>query len=219
MKFLKSLISYNGLPLLFVIIYLVGLILFFLPSTRDLFIAITPYTLILVSVAVFYYHKEWNARTIGVLSLIFVLSILVENIGVATGKLFGVYSYGIGLGIKISHVPILIGLNWILLVYGSNGIMSKYVSNTYLKVIGASLLMVTYDSILELAAPSMKMWEFVPNSPPIENYIAWFILAIIFHTGIELIKVNTNNKPGQYLFIIQAFFFLIIAIGNSILGL
>ncbi|MFT4679502.1 MAG: putative membrane protein [Flavobacteriales bacterium] len=219
MKNLKFLTSYMGLPLLFVFFYSVGLLLFFLPFTRDLFIVITPYTVILVSAAVFYYHKEWNAKSIGILVAIFVLSILVENIGVATGKLFGVYSYGVGLGVKILHVPVLIGLNWIVLVYGSNGLVSKYVSNTFLKIIGASLLMVFYDCILELAAPLMDMWEFVPNSPPIQNYVLWFLMAIVFHTGIEIVKVNTNNKPGQSLFIIQVVFFLIIAIGNSILGI
>jgi hypothetical protein len=70
-----------------------------------------------------------------------------------------------------------------------------------------------------LAAPLMDMWEFVPNSPPIQNYVLWFLMAIVFHTGIEIVKVNTNNKPGQSLFIIQVVFFLIIAIGNSILGI
>lgn len=219
MKNLKYLTSYNGLPLLFVIFYSVGLLLFFLPFTRDFFVGITPYTLILVTVAVFYYHKGWNAKTIAIFGAIFALSILVENIGVASGKLFGVYTYGSGLGVKIHHVPVLIGLNWVVLVYGSNGIVSKYVSNTYLKIIGASLLMVIYDGVLEFAAPLMDMWEFATPSPPIQNYVVWFLLAIFFHGAIEIAKIKTRNKPGESLFVIQVFFFLIIAIGNSISGI
>ena len=219
MKNLKYLTSYDGLPLLFGIFYSVGLLLFFLPSTRDFFFGITPYTLILVTVAVFYYHKGWNAKTIAIFVAIFALSILVENIGVASGKLFGVYAYGSGLGVKIYHVPVLIGLNWFVLVYGSNGIVSRYVSNTYLKILGAALLMVIYDGVLEFAAPLMDMWEFATASPPIQNYVVWFILAVFFQAGIELAKVDTRNKPGESLFVIQIFFFIIIAIGNSISGI
>jgi bisanhydrobacterioruberin hydratase len=218
MKSLKYLTSYHGLPLLFVIFYSVGLLLFFLPISRVLFVGITPYTLVLVSLAVFYYHKVWNAKTIAVFSSIFVLSILVENIGVASGKLFGVYEYGLGLGIKMYHVPILIGLNWVVLVYGSNGLVSKHVSNPFLRIIGAAVLMVIYDCVLELAAPLMDMWQFFPDKPPIQNYMGWFILAILFHGTIVVAKINTRNEPGESLFIIQVFFFLIIAIGNSIFG-
>jgi putative membrane protein len=218
LKKIKFLLSYKGLPWLFTIFYSVGLLLFFLPSTKDLFIEITPYTLVLVSFAVFYYHREWNLKTIAVLAAIFILSLLIEIIGVATGKLFGVYSYGVGLGFKISHAPILIGLNWVFLVYGANGIASKLTSNIFQKVIGASLLMVLYDCILELVAPSMKMWKFTPITPPIQNYIMWFIMAITFQLSIEKVKVNTKNYPAQLLFVIQVIFFLIIALGNSISG-
>lgn len=217
MKNLRFLVTYHGLPALFLIIYLVGLLLFFLPFTRDLFIAATPFNLVLVAVAIFYYHKGWNAKTMVLLSVIFVLSILIENIGVATGKLFGVYTYGIGLGVKVVHVPVLIGLNWIILVYGSNGLVSKFTSNSFLKIVGASVAMVLYDGLLEIAAPAMKMWEFTPIRPPFENYLVWFIMAIVFQIGIEVFKVNTDNKPARALFVIQLLFFLFITIGGLFL--
>lgn len=215
MKSLNWLISKNGLPYTFVVFYIVGICLFIIPSTQKLFISIIPYTLILVAIAVFFYHKEWNRKTFLVLVSIFIFSILAEIIGVATGKLFGTYSYGVGLGYKLFNVPLLIGINWIILVYGSNAVLSKYSANKYLKIIGASILMVIYDFILELAAPYMLMWEFAPIRPPFENYLMWFVLAIVFNSAIELFNVNTNNKPARALFITQIFFFLIIVISTS----
>jgi putative membrane protein len=161
-------------------------------------------------VAIFLHHKKWNVKTITVLATIFVVSIVAEIIGVATGKIFGVYEYGRGLGIKIADVPVIIGLNWIFLVYASNGIISKYTSNPFMVVVGAALLMVLYDMVLEKAAPLMDMWQFSNNEPPINNYIVWFLMALFFNWSILKFKVNTHNIPARWLFYSQLGFFIII---------
>ncbi|MBM1107026.1 carotenoid biosynthesis protein [Aurantibacter crassamenti] len=171
---------------------------------------ITPYTLVLVAIAIFSHHKEWNTTTVAVLTGIFVLSILTEIVGVATGKIFGVYEYGEGLGAKIADVPIVIGLNWVFLVYASNSIISKYTSKNILITIGAATLMLLYDVVLEKAAPLMDMWLFSKNTPPINNYIVWFLLALLFNWAIQKFKVNTQNKPARWLFYSQLGFFIII---------
>ena len=200
----------EGIPLTFIIIYFVGLVIYFIPLTRDLFILITPYTLFLVTVAIFSHHKEWNTKTVAVLASIFILSIVIEIIGVATGQLFGVYEYGKGLGVKIADVPVVIGLNWIFLVYASNGIISKYTSKNILIVLGAASLMLVYDIVLEKAAPLMDMWVFSENNPPTNNYVMWFLLALLFNVALQVFKVNTINKPARWLFFSQLGFFVII---------
>ncbi|WP_299190198.1 carotenoid biosynthesis protein [uncultured Aquimarina sp.] len=210
-RIIKYIIN-EGLPITFIVFYCVGLVLYFSPSTHDLFILITPYTLVLVSAAVFSHHKEWNLKTTIVLASIFISSILIEIIGVATGKLFGVYTYGQGLGIKIVDVPVIIGLNWVFLTYASNGIISKYTSNNSLIIVGAGVLMVLYDILLEKAAPLIDMWMFSNNEPPVNNYIAWFILALLFNWVIQKFKIKTNNRPARWLFFIQFSFFIILVI-------
>jgi len=204
----------EGLPITFIVFYCVGLALYFLPFTRNLFIVITPYTLVLVSIAVFSHHKEWNTKTITILASIFILGIMIEIIGVATGKLFGVYEYGKGLGIKIADVPIIIGLNWVFLTYASNGIISNYTSKNIPIIVGAALLMVLYDILLEKAAPLMDMWMFSKNDPPINNYVVWFLLALIFNWVIQRFKVNTQNKPALWLFFVQFSFFIVLVVLN-----
>lgn len=212
MKNLAKLISKDGLPLTYMIFYTVGLLLYFFPETRQLFILITPYSLFFIAISVFYYHKRWDFKTVAVLLAIFTISILVEIIGVASGKLFGVYKYSEFLGFQIANVPVIIGLNWVILIYGSNAIISKYTTNSILKIAGASMLMVVYDIVLEKAAPLMKMWKFESDNPPFQNYLMWFLLAIFFHSIIEIFNVNTNNKPARALFIIQFLFFTVIVI-------
>jgi len=206
---IKYLIN-EGIPFTFILIYLVGLVFFFVPFTRDLFIFITPYTLVLVTVAIFSHHKEWNKQTIAVLASIFIISSAIEIIGVATGEIFGDYYYGTGLGVKIAGVPILIGLNWIFLVYASNGIVSKYTSNNILIVVGAALLMLVYDIVLEKAAPLMDMWAFSENNPPLSNYVMWFLLALLFNALLQAFKVRTINTSARWLFFSQLAFFSII---------
>ena len=192
------------------IFYFVGLGLYIIPATRQFFIIITPYTLVLVAVAIFYYHKNWNFNTLIVLFFIFAASIGVEIFGVASGKLFGVYSYGNSLGYMIVDVPVIIGLNWIILVYGSAAVISAVTTKSILKIVGASVLMVVYDFVLEKAAPLMNMWKFEKGHPPFQNYIVWFIMAVIFHFIVNIFRLNTVNKPARAVFIIQFFFFFVI---------
>lgn len=204
----------EGLLKAFIVLYFFGLVLYFTPLTHNLFVLVTPYTLVLVTIAVFLHHKEWNKRTIAVLVSIFILSIITEIIGVATGKLFGIYEYGKGLGVKIADVPVIIGLNWVFLTYASNSIFSKYTSKNIPIIFGASLLMVLYDIVLEKAAPLMDMWQFLDNNPPINNYVAWFLLALLFNWFIQKFRINTDNKYASWLFYIQLVFFTIIVIHN-----
>lgn len=205
----------EGLPITFIVFYVVGLFLYFIPPTHDLFIQITPYTLVLVAVAIFSHHKEWNTKTIIVFISIFILSIIVEIIGVTTGKIFGVYEYGKGLGIKIADVPVVIGLNWVFLVYASNSIISKYTSKNIPIIVGAASLMVLYDILLERVAPLMDMWVFSKNDAPISNYVVWFLLALFFNWVVQAFKISTQNRPARWLFFIQFCFFIIIAIHNE----
>ena len=213
-RIIKYLVN-EGLPKTFIVFYCVGLVLYAMPLTHDLFKLITPYTLVLVTGAILMHHKEWNIKTIAVLASIFILSIITEIIGVATGKLFGVYAYGQGLGIKIIDVPVVIGLNWVFLVYASNGIISKYTSKSAPIIIGGASLMILYDILLEKVAPLMDMWEFSKNNPPINNYVVWFLLALLFNWAIQYFKIDTHNRPARWLFFIQFGFFIGIVILNE----
>jgi len=205
----------EGLPIAFIVFYFFGLVLYFTPSTKTIFMISTPYTLVLVAVAIFLHHKEWNLKVISVLVGIFTLSFITEIIGVATGSLFGTYAYGQGLGVKIADVPVIIGLNWVFLTYASNSIVSKYTAKNIPIIVGAALLMVLYDILLEKVAPLMDMWLFSKNEPPVSNYAVWFLLALVFNWSIQKSKIDTQNRPARWLFFIQLGFFVIIAIHNE----
>lgn len=210
MKFLESL-KVEKVRRFIIILYVVGILGSAFPVTRDLFIILTPATLLLSFALLLNFHTPvLNGKTSIVFIIILVASYFVEVAGVKTGQIFGVYSYGKGLGLKLLDTPLLIGLNWVLLVYCSAIIVEKIPAGNTVKAIGASLLMVLYDLVMEQVAPLMDMWSFNASAAPLRNYISWFILALIFHLVVRLIGIRFANKLAPVIFFCQFLFFFVL---------
>lgn len=200
------------LPKNFLRFYAVGLLLFMLPLTRPLFVHITALTILLVLIAVFYHHKRWDIKTICLFAVVAISSFLIEAKGVASGELFGNYQYDSGLGIKLFHTPLIIGLNWLFLVYASNSIATRITNRALYRILLGAMLMLFYDIVMELAAPPMDMWHFDTFYPPMANFIMWFAMSCLFHTLFVVFKIDTDNAPARALFLIQILFFAIIGL-------
>ena len=207
MNRLKKNFSEVKTPLLFGLFYSVGFILFALPFTREIFTDITAITLLLSIGVVFSFHKKWTAKTLVCFAAIIVAAFILEMLGVSTGKLFGTYQYDQSLGLKLFDTPLIIGLNWLFLVYASHDIAGHITQNSLFKIICGAGLMVLYDLVLELVAPIMKMWHFDSFYPPLSNFVTWFVVALIFHSLVEFAKIKTDNRPARFLFWIQMGFF------------
>ena len=206
----------SKMPMVFVRFYAVGLLLFMLPYTRPLFISITSLSLLLTIAAVFYFHRQWNARTVLWFAFIAVSSFFLEMEGVHSGKLFGSYYYERGLAPLVSGTPLIIGLNWLFLVYGSHAIISRYSNSPWIRIFLGSLLMIAYDVVLEWVAPAMRMWHFDGGYPSMQNFLVWFAAALVYHTGFVLFGIRTDNMPARALFLIQIAFFIIIGLFSLI---
>lgn len=213
----RKLLLENKVPIYFIVFYMVGLVLFTVPITHEIFISITSFTLLLVIGIVFFFHKQWDTKTRIVFGAIMLLSFLLEMVGVSTGKLFGNYQYDNGLGIKIFNTPIIIGLNWLFLVYATQAIAIKMTKQKISIILIGSSLMVIYDLLMEYVAPTMNMWHFTTTYPPVENFVTWFLAAITFQTLLLTSKINVENNTGRSLFWIQMVFFMIIGVFKSYL--
>ncbi len=212
MNRLKKLISEQEISHNFVVFYAVGLVLFFLPWTRELFIAITPFTLLLVFGAAFYHHKLWDYKTVVIFSIIIVSSYFFEVAGVNSGLIFGQYEYSKGLGLQIFNTPLIIGLNWLFLVYATHSIVYQFTKNSFLRIISGAFLMVFYDFIIEFIAPEMHMWSFENGYPPLQNFTSWLGAALVFHALTVFTGLKIANKPARNLFYIQLAFFSILTV-------
>ena len=192
------------------------------PFTREIFQKLTPFSLILSVLLLFLYHGPITRRFIWSALLIFALGWLLEVTGVETGLLFGEYEYGNTLGIKILHTPLLIGLNWFMLVYCSMYLAGKYLDTPYFRAIVAAVIMVVYDFALEPSAIRLDMWTWEGGAVPLQNYLAWALLSFGLNYLAGYLKmVPRENKAAIPLYFIQLIFFVILDVwfmGEGIWG-
>jgi putative membrane protein len=206
-------------------VYGVGLAGMLLPFSRELFMIITPLNLLFA--ALFLFWGRWPARQVIYTGLfVAVASFFIEAVGTNTGKIFGVYSYGRTLGPALLSTPVIIGLNWFLLIYCTNVIsrllwerLSKGseasrsgLPESLFVVLTGSLLMVAYDLFLEPAAMRLDMWSWECGVIPFRNYVGWFFCSALFHTVIRLWGEEEPNRRAVPLFAVQVGFFAVIDI-------
>lgn len=209
-RFYISLLNKKEETIKFIIIfYFIGLIGFICPLTYKFFVRLTTPSLILMALVIFY-NNNHKLKSYVVFITIFILGLLIEIYGVNTGKIFGNYKYNNALGLKVMNTPIIIGLNWLILVYSSNSLTRILFNNIIIRIILSSIIMVVYDLILEQASSFMKMWEWENNIIPFKNYISWFMVSIIFNFLLEIFKVDTNNNIARVVFGVQFIFFLVL---------
>lgn len=199
--------------IILIVFYCVGIFGMAYGPTREFFITLTPLALLLSLLVVILYHQPDDLiKEIILFISIFTAGFLTEAAGVYTGRVFGSYAYGEGLGIKLLDTPLLIGINWVLLVWCTAVISERVKIPATLKIIFSSIIMVLYDVLLEQVAPLMDMWKFDGGTPPLRNYSSWFLLAVIFHSLVRLAGIKPVNRIATFVLYVQAGFFVILLI-------
>ena len=196
----------------FIIFYLVGITGMLLPFSFPLFVKLIPIALLLSTIGFLIYHPEYSAKTWIVFLIIYLAGFFIEVAGVNTGKIFGNYSYGESLGISIFNTPLIIGINWLLLVYITISTVEFLNISNGIKILLSAGIMLGYDIIIEPLAPKLDMWMWADNKIPMQNYLAWFILAVVFTSLVKIVGVKTRNKLAPVLLICQVLFFIILRI-------
>lgn len=138
----------------------------------------------------------------------FFIGMVAEIVGVNTQLLFGNYAYGDQLGLKIFGVPLLIGVNWALLIYATWSITSYLMPKSNLGFIAGALLMVLLDFLMEPLAPRFDYWQFEGGHVPLENYIDWFLVGMIAQFVFHKAARRSLNSMGIHLYLAFFVFFL-----------
>lgn len=190
--------------------FAVGVVAIYIPYSSAFFISLTPFALLLSLFLILVFHKKFDLKHLGVFLTIFIIGFLVEMIGTNTGLIFGFYKYGPTLGISLWNTPLMIGLNWVMVIYLTASIISKLKLSKPLTVLIASILTVGYDLVLEQLAPKMMMWTWKGDTIPVKNYVAWFVLSLIFHSLVQYSNIKTKNKLAFVIFATQLMFFVLL---------
>jgi len=192
--------------------FLVGIILHLVPALSFIPMAITDFFLFVVNLIVFIYVLKLNSR--GTFLILFLASwiftFLSEAAGVHTGKIFGMYQYGSALKVQLLNVPLIIPFNWVMLVLGMTSIIQSLRTPSFLVPALAALGLVFFDYTMEPVAVALDYWSWQDAVIPLQNYLAWFVIALLVSVFAVYYKIRLDKKILRYYVIIQWFFFLVL---------
>jgi putative membrane protein len=136
-----------------------------------------------------------------------------EEVGVATGLIYGPYHYTDALGPWLGSVPILIPLAWFMMVYPSYVIANLIVDGRPSAVqrgpghlLGvaalAALVMTAWDLLIDpiLAGPDYQAWIWEAGGPyfgvPAQNYVGWFVTSLAVQLVFRLAARRWPPDPA-----------------------
>jgi bisanhydrobacterioruberin hydratase len=191
-----------------ILIYTVGAFGLLTSFSFPIFLKLIPFALVLSFIAIAIFHGgPIDKKIILTFCGIYITGFIIEAIGVNTKLVFGSYQYGQSLGIELFHTPLIIGLNWVLLVYLSSSVLENLNLRPIFKIVLASFIMLGYDIVLEKVAPKIDLWHWTGDSTPIQNNVAWFIISLFFNSLIKGLRINTQNRLALTVLICQFLFF------------
>ena len=176
-------------------------------GNKDFFLAFTPINLFISFVLLFINQKQLESKELKSAFLIFFIGMISEMLGVNYGLIFGDYVYLDNLGVKILGVPVLIGVNWIILTFITGSLSSFIFKNKYVSILMGAILMIGLDFLIEPVAPLLGFWIFDLQIVPLQNYIGWFVIGIITQALFQFKIAEKELTFSTHLLIINAIFF------------
>ena len=176
--------------------------------TRPWFELLVPFNLMVCGLLVIFFQKDLSQSFLKAMGIIFLLGFFVELLGVKTKVIFGDYYYQTALGWKLFDVPLIIGLNWFVLIFATGFIGYKSSKLLIIKVLIGALLMVGIDLLIEPVAIRHHFWAWNHENIPLQNYLAWFIISAGMLVLYHIFDFTKENKIVFPLFITQILFFL-----------
>lgn len=182
-------------------------ILGILSSNSDWFLKLTPINLSMYVILIIWNTKNLRNTFLLAFFIPFIIGFITEYLGVNYGLIFGSYSYGDNLGLKLAGVPLMICVNWAVLTIITADISSIIHKNIFVQSLLGGFIMMLLDCMIEVSAPRFDFWVFENSVIPIKNYIAWFIIGSIAHYLYRQVNINTNKKVSIHIFVAITIFF------------
>jgi len=167
----------------------------------------TPYTLLLTCFVFLIHSPLADKKFLVAFFSIAFLGFIIEVIGVKTGLVFGKYSYGEGLGFKLLEVPLIISINWAMLICAGIRIVSGIFANKITSLVVAALLVTLIDLLIEQVAPKLDFWQFEGGLPGLHNYLGWIGVAFFTSYFFYPTIIKGNRSVSLILLILQIIFF------------
>lgn len=201
-----SLKAIAGISVL-VILHAVGLGGFAQPAWQGTFQALVPVHLLISALLLLLFHQQWSWRFFLTGAGIAAGGWLVEYIGVQSDLLFGAYQYTPVLGVSVYDVPLMMAVNWLMLVYGVGGIVQRLSIPLVGRILIGGALMLLVDVGLEQFAITHELWVWENDTVPLKNYLAWFFISCLFLWQLLVSSTVSSNPLALPLILLQVLFF------------
>ncbi|MFC4262680.1 carotenoid biosynthesis protein [Ferruginibacter yonginensis] len=214
----------TAVAILFHAIGLIGILFF----DSNLMAKATPLNMLLMLGLLFYTQEKINTPFLVFFAVCFVTGIVVEIIGTSSGLLFGNYAYGPTLGVGVKNVPLLIGVNWFIIVYCCGVTVYTILQKLSAKlsevtgaptpaihfitiVVDAAFLAVLFDWVLEPIAVKLGYWQWLGDGTiPFYNYVCWFVISAALLAVFNILSFNKRNIFAVNLLLIMLLFFMLL---------
>jgi len=199
---------------LLLILFPAGFIFHNIPFTRNIILGMTDTFILFVNSIVFYFlWKNAGSKKLLIWCVLaFLITFMLEYLGVETGNVFGDYYYGETMLLQLGNVPVVIGFNWVILIMATYTISLKLKINRWIAPIIGSLLIVVFDYVMEPVAMYHDYWQWIDGTVPLQNYIAWFVISLFFSYFLTIFRINPDSRVLRIYFFIQLGFFLLFRI-------
>ncbi len=189
------------------LMHIAGFIGLQLEASQSLFKALVPFHLLSCLVLLLLFQEQWNAKTLIFCVITYLVGFFIEALGVHTGLIFGQYQYGETLGWKIIDIPLVIGVNWLILIFCTGILLHEWYQNPWLKAAIGATLIVAIDFLIEPVAIRLDFWDWTYHQIPLQNYIAWYVVAFGLLCLFFNLSFPKHNRIAVLLLICQALFF------------
>lgn len=214
----------TDIAVLFHVIGLTGILFF----DRQLFVSLKPFNLLLSAGLLIYTQTEKNKAFLLFVLVCLAVGFTVEYIGVNHQLLFGEYAYGEPMGMQWQHVPLVIGVNWFIMMYCCGVSIQLFLNRMWNKlkdadqperknvgfiavILDAALLATFFDWVMEPVAVKLGWWKWLGDgSIPLLNYVSWFGVSALLLLLFRLLSFDKQNQFAVNLLLIQFMFFLIL---------
>ncbi len=171
---------------------------------------------LLICFALLVIQYEFSNKLVLNIIALSLLGWLIECVGVNTGLLFGNYTYGNGLGIKIASTSLVMGLVWCGLILALNDITSNLADSKWQQAFLTAALMVFLDLFIEQIASSLDFWHWKDEIIPIQNFIMWALASFVFSfIDLYFFKNKRQSTSFAYVYVgIQFLFFIFLNLLN-----
>lgn len=148
----------------------------------------------------------------------FVISMLVgftvEALGVETGVIFGEYQYTDRMGPRLIEVPLVIGVNWAVLVHAVHASASGWLRSRVMRAAIGATAMTAFDWVMEPVAIRLRFWVWQADAVPFQNYLAWWGLSFSLLLVNDILCPRPKNRLAPWVFGIMLTFFVIVRLSR-----